>query len=318
MNIIGSIDRLTRSAGWPALGDYLQRGEPVILSGVCSDWPAIQAWSPEYFNTVFGHVPVKYRVSRSNVHPDLNNDDPEHIVPIAGTMAAFLRLISSSNEDKTQSRYYLTGDNRTMSLISDGQINAIFRTLLDDIRFPPHLNIESVNNVGLWLSAAGARSWLHYDTMGMHNLNVQISGRKRILLFPPDDLKNMYPFSITSFKGHNFSRVNVEFPDYDLFPRFRDANAIDGLLSPGDCLFLPAFWFHTFGSEAAFNTNVTFWWKAEHIVSTVTSLRSAFLHHVITLIKRYKQDQTELPPAVMKFLQEYDDLLCSADGVDYF
>jgi Cupin-like domain len=41
-----------------------------------------------------------------------------------------------------------------------------------------------------------------------------------------------------------FSQVDAENPDYDNYPRFRDATVIDLELAPGEVLFVPVGWWH--------------------------------------------------------------------------
>ena len=42
----------------------------------------------------------------------------------------------------------------------------------------------------------------------------------------------------------NYSQVDCEKPNYEQFPRFRDATLIDFELAPGEILFVPVGWWH--------------------------------------------------------------------------
>ena len=37
-------------------------------------------------------------------------------------------------------------------------------------------------------------------------------------------------------------QVDFENPDYEKFPKFKDARGREGVLGPGDVLFLPMYW----------------------------------------------------------------------------
>jgi tRNA wybutosine-synthesizing protein 4 len=72
----------------------------------------------------------------------------------------------------------------------------------------------------------------------MANVLCQIRGSKRLLLFPPSDIK-YFDFE----PGASSSHINA-------FERLRDpslaaTHAHEALLRPGDILFLPPFWLHT-------------------------------------------------------------------------
>jgi len=55
------------------------------------------------------------------------------------------------------------------------------------------------------------------------------------------------------------SYVDCDNPDYEKFPKFREARAWEGMLNPGEILYLPARWWHQVRSlQDAISVN--FWW----------------------------------------------------------
>jgi hypothetical protein len=81
----------------------------------------------------------------------------------------------------------------------------------------------------------------HYDLNP--NLHFQLVGRKRFILFPPSEWRSLYPFPV----HHDFdrrSRVDWDNPDDVRFPEWRRARGLLVELDPGDCLYLPPFWWH--------------------------------------------------------------------------
>jgi hypothetical protein len=104
-----------------------------------------------------------------------------------------------------------------------------------------------------------ARGELHCDFLP--NLLCLVAGKKHVMLFEPGQIRLLYPYPMHSTVPYSISRVNAFHPDYDLFPRFRDAMGLEGLLLPGDALFIPSGWWHQVASTAdPINIAVNFWW----------------------------------------------------------
>jgi hypothetical protein len=120
-------------------------------------------------------------------------------------------------------------------------------------------------------SGVAPRLWLgnevitpaHFDES--HNLACVVSGRRRFTLLPPEQVRNLYlgpldfaptptPISLVSFRS----------PDFERFPRFRDALAAAEVaeLGPGDALYIPSLWWHHVESIGVLNAMVNYWWSA--------------------------------------------------------
>ncbi|MEP9401798.1 cupin-like domain-containing protein [Sphingomonas sp. VNH70] len=96
------------------------------------------------------------------------------------------------------------------------------------------------------------------------NLACVGAGRRRFTLFPRDQFANLYlgPVDHTP-AGRTVSMVDFHDPDFDRFPRFRDAldHAQTAELDAGDAIFIPALWWHHVEGLAAFNILVNYWWR---------------------------------------------------------
>ena len=101
----------------------------------------------------------------------------------------------------------------------------------------------------------------HYDLSS--NIACVVAGRRRFTLFPPEQLVNLYvgPLEFT-LAGQPISMVHLDRPDFDRYPKFRDAlaQAQFAELEPGDALFIPYMWWHHVESLAPFNVLVNYWW----------------------------------------------------------
>jgi hypothetical protein len=121
------------------------------------------------------------------------------------------------------------------------------------------------------LDGAGAvpRIWIgnesvvstHFDQSD--NIAVVVAGRRRITLFPPEQLPNLYvgPLDHT-MAGQPASMVSLREPDFERYPRFREALAAARVveLEPGDALYIPALWWHNIEALSPFNILVNHWW----------------------------------------------------------
>jgi Cupin-like domain len=97
------------------------------------------------------------------------------------------------------------------------------------------------------------------------NIACVVSGRRRFTLFPPEQIANLYvgPLDFAP-TGAPVSLVRLNEPDFERFPRFRDALAAAQVadLEAGDALFIPPLWWHNVESLEAFNVLVNYWWHA--------------------------------------------------------
>lgn len=135
----------------------------------------------------------------------------------------------------------------------------------------------------------------HYDLPD--NLAVVAAGRRRFTLFPPEQLANLYvgPLDFNP-AGQAISLVDFAAPDYDRFPRFREAlqHALVAELEPGDAIFIPSMWWHHVEALTPFNVLVNYWWRQspEYMDSPTNALMLALL------------TMRELPPAQRSAWQE--------------
>ena len=93
-----------------------------------------------------------------------------------------------------------------------------------------------------------------------HNLACVLAGRRRFLLFPPEQVANLFVGPLDN--PPPLSLVDPEAPDLDRFPRFQGAMAAArvALLDPGDALFIPRYWWHHVTSLDPYNAMVNYWW----------------------------------------------------------
>lgn len=181
--------------------------------------------------------------------------------------------------------------------------NSVDRILrLKDRTRPPSIYIQSVpigdclpgfaheNTLDLVDSSVPPRIWIgnrltvqtHFDLS--ENIACVVAGRRRFTLFPPSQTPNLYPgpFELT-LAGPPVSMVTLDDPDFDRYPRFRQAlkAALTADLDPGDAIYVPYFWWHHVQTLDDLNILVNYWWNEAE--PDLGSPFDALLHAVLAI-----------------------------------
>ncbi len=200
--------------------DFLNPRKPVVMVDVVSPWAALTRWTPESLRERF----------------------PDRQVVIKGVTYRFKDFIDQLlRADPANPAPYLNQEVISRSfpeLVADLQpMPWCFRTWLptDVIKHEVNLGAELELFIG---AKGGGLHLLHYDYLHLHAFSVQIYGRKRFYLYPPEQTPYVYA------QG-NCSKVdNVLTPDLARFPLFAKAVPLVLDLAPGEVLFLPCGWWH--------------------------------------------------------------------------
>ena len=110
----------------------------------------------------------------------------------------------------------------------------------------------------LLVGQAGNTTPAHYDEQ--QNLFAQLHGTKRCVLFSPADYRCLYPFPV-HHPCDRQSQVDLYAPDVARFPRFREAVPLEAVLSPGDVLYIPQYWWHHIENLSHACVSLNFWYK---------------------------------------------------------
>lgn len=160
----------------------------------------------------------------------------------------YLSQVGGAKEDE---RYYLRslGEDPRKDI---ADIRQQFPSLGEDITFPMFFREEQFFSSVFRISSPGLQLWTHYDVMD--NFLIQVTGKKRITLFNPQDAQYLY------LSGSKSEVLNIDSPDLDKYPLFPKARRYECSLEAGDVLFIPALWFHNVVSEE-FGVGVNVFWK---------------------------------------------------------
>ena len=292
-----TIERIGAVSAAEFASSYELREEPVILEGAARDWRATRTWTPEYLKRLLGDLKVRTRLHLGGP-PGFRRATPaEMFARGSSRFDAFLDAITRGPEAE-RSRKLFTGDEQFMVQRRDGRttVNEALKPLLDDVEVPAVVPEDRLYTVWGWFSGRGVRTWLHYDNNGCHNANAQLVGTKRCWLFAPEELKRLHPFPLGGPNpAYNCSQIDVDALDLERFGDFREAVAWEGTLEPGDVLFIPALWFHTFVHEGELNANVNFWWKPQRPTMNPVAVRQALVDLAAEVRARGAVDGTTEP-----------------------
>lgn len=104
----------------------------------------------------------------------------------------------------------------------------------------------------------------HFDESD--NVACVVSGRRRFTLFPTEQVENLYvgPLERT-VAGQPTSMVDLAAPDFERFPKFREAlkHALTAELGPGDAIYIPSLWWHGVEATGPLNVLVNYWWNGQ-------------------------------------------------------
>lgn len=239
--------------------EIVPAGRPVVLRGLTADWPAVAAarQSDDALANYLSHfasadpVPIWVAPAALAGRYDFADDfsalnHQRQTLP----MAELLRILLAARADHDAPGIYAGGLPIARHLPGLAQANP--NPLLDPAR-------DML--VSLWIGNH-SKTATHWDLP--QNLACVVAGRRRFMLFPTDQVANLYvgPLDVT-LAGQPTSMVDPAAPDFDRFPRFRQAlqHAQVAELGPGDALYVPSLWWHHVETLGNFGAMVNFWWR---------------------------------------------------------
>jgi hypothetical protein len=235
----------------------LKSVEPLILRGLVSHWPVVEA-ARRSAAEAMTYLRGFYRDATVGVWygpPDIRgrffyNDDLSgfNYRGAMSKLSVVLDTLERHREDAEPPAVYVGSTTVDTCLPGFRQEN--------DVTIPAADALASI-----WIGNR-TRIAAHYDVPD--NVACVAVGRRRFTLFPPAQLPNLYvgPLELTP-AGQPISLVDVVNPDLTRFPRFAEAlrNARVAELEAGDAIFIPSLWWHHVEALDAFNVLVNYWWR---------------------------------------------------------
>jgi hypothetical protein len=279
--------------------ELLAGQRPTILRGIARDWPLVKAGleSAEaaiaYLKGFEGGRPVTAYTGAPEIGGRFfYNDNVTGLNFDAARvpLGEFFDRVAAHLDDPAPPSFYIGSTDLDLYLPG---LRAANDLALNDPMFAANPPIVSI-----WI---GNRTTVtaHYDMS--NNIACCIAGRRRFTLFPPDQIANLYPGPLEPTPGGQVvSMVDFRDPDFEAFPRFREALAAGQVaeLEPGDMLFYPALWWHHVEALDRFNILINYWWNTSP--AFMDTPQNTLLHALLSL-----RDRPEAEKAAWRALFDY-------------
>ena len=228
--------------------ERFQGQRPVVVPGAATDSPMVARWDLSYLAQVAGDA----RVTVARYLEDRR--DFGRIEPREMSLAEFLSGLVPPTRDEV---HYLFNDpscvfarNEALDRPHVGlaaKLNAGLAPLAADFRVPSFVAPEEYVLAMLILGSRDNATALHYDRGGEAKALVQVLGRKRIILFPPQAAPGLQPGTLFGRPGAHFSGSHATVDIHGPAGGSVSADAPTGWiveLEAGDVAYWPPFWFH--------------------------------------------------------------------------
>ncbi|WP_133469688.1 cupin-like domain-containing protein [Paraglaciecola marina] len=256
---------------------------PFIVRGMVRDWPVVKAAqqsSDALRSYLLGYYSQK-PVMVSSGPPEIGgrvfykDDMSLNIKMLKSDLREVFSKIAESEDDLEQLCLYVAAAN----------VDTYFPGLLKDN--PINLGGHKANGWA-WM---GTRTQIAPHNDSTYNLACVVGGRRRFVVFPPDQFRNLYLGPIDNTPaGRTISMVDARNPDFEKFPRFKQALEVAQVadLEPGDAIYMPPLWWHHVDGLEPFNMLLNFWWRVspKHI-----GLPAPALDHAILSIRDLSQSE---------------------------
>lgn len=200
---------------------YFKPLKPVVIIDMAKSWPANQKWTADFFKEQHGDKQVKV-YDGSFVAAGKNYMGKAKTI----LLKDYVDIVMTTSQDLRMFLY---------------NIKSEIPELVNDIKFPSLIDGLSKSFVFMFFGCKGSVTQMHFDIDMSHVLHTAISGRKTVYLFPYEQSVNLYryPFTCRSY-------VDVEKPDYEKYPKLKQAKGYKVQLQAGETLYLPSGYWHHF------------------------------------------------------------------------
>jgi lysine-specific demethylase 8 len=236
--VIAPVERIRELRPEVFFSAYHRLARPVIITNSIR-WPALNKWTHEWFRDTYGEVVVELSCNPTHTHK-----------PVKMRLGEYMQRVIDNY--RMEGGLYL--DQFPLSRIP---------ALSKDFSVPPYCSRKRQIMPHLWVGPGTTVLSFHKDNHGplneVDNIFVQIRGRKRVILASPQNDPLMYPRSADT-GAYWHSQVNPEAPDFQKFPLFETATLLEGIVGPGDVIYIPRnYWHYVRALERSIS--MSFWWN---------------------------------------------------------
>ncbi len=201
--------------------NYLKPQRPVVIEQLTADWPAYEKWNLDYINQLAGDKTVPLYDDRPVKH-----DEGFNQAHATMKMSDYIQLLKTK---PTNFRIFL------YNIIKE------VPALQADYKFPK-LGMRLIKGLPMmFFGGTDAKVFMHFDIDFTNILHFHFNGKKRCVIFPPDQSKYLYkvPYSLIAREDIDFSN-----PDLDKWPALKMAKGYVCELNHGEMLYMPEGYWH--------------------------------------------------------------------------
>lgn len=216
-----SIPRVTGISKEDFLSDFFIPQKPVVIEDLSAGWAATKKWSFEYFREKAGDVVVPLYDGKP-----AKGKQKSHGPAMKLPMKEYIDILQAGPTDLRMFFFNLLQNSPE---------------LLKDFAYPD-LGVKFFKKLPvLFVGGEGGKVVMHYDMDLANNFHFNFAGKKKVLLYPPQETKYLYkvPYSIVSMEI-----IDMDAPDFQKYPALTKAKGFETNLQHGDALFIPSKWWH--------------------------------------------------------------------------
>ncbi len=257
------------------LDELIAANQPTVMRGLVSDWGITRAGrqsdraAMDYIRSFYNGRPTNASVGGPEIRGRLFYKEDFSALNFKVERVQLdevLERIASHLADESPPTIYIG------SLLVDTHLPGFRKE--NELGFAAH-QVDAPP--AIWIGNRTIAS-CHYDAP--YNIACCVVGRRRFTVFPPEQIFNLYPGPLDPTPGGQaISLVDFANPDFERFPRFREAleHAQVAEVGPGDAVFVPSMWWHHVQGQSAFNTLVNYWWNVApaHLPTPMNALYHA-------------------------------------------
>ena len=201
---------------------YLIPQKPVLLKGLANLQPAGKKWTIDWFKKEMGDLKVGVFDDSNISHTYSTTVNPDFKIPFRD----FLNTITKDEKSPIRMFRY--------------DLYKQFPALKKDFSCPKFINKGIMKSFGfMFLGGKDTGVRLHYDVDNSNVLLTQIYGRKKILLFPPENGKYIYQVPFNTHSLADFDKI-----DFEKWPGLKKVKGYEITQEAGDGLFMPSGYWH--------------------------------------------------------------------------
>ena len=202
---------------------YLIPQKPVLIKGLANQQPAGEKWTIDRFKQEMGDIEVGVFDDNNIQHTYSTTVNPDFKMP-------FQEFLDTIAKDEPTSIRMFRYD-----------LYKHFPMLKKDFSCPSYFNKGIMKSFGfMFLGGKDTGVRVHYDVDNSNVLLTQIYGRKRVVLFAPDQGKYIYQ---VPYNTH--SLADLDNIDFEKWPGLEKVQGYEVVQEAGDGIFMPSgYWHH--------------------------------------------------------------------------